>query len=79
MDVESLNSNKESASLRKELTKKLESPPIPGGEIPRFQLWSSKIDNNGREVGVKNPEGGFIKLNEGENFAVLRDFEKNRS
>lgn len=32
------------------------SPPTPGGELPRFQLWSSKIDNNGREVGVKNPE-----------------------
>ena len=53
-------------------------PPRPGGEVSRQLLWNSRVEQaTGKEIGVNTPEGEFIRLNEGEHFAVLRDFENN--
>ncbi len=50
----------------------------PGSALSERQLWQPRIEN-GKETGVRDPEGNFIPLNEGESFVINKgegtDFE----
>jgi len=59
-----------------------EKPPIqpdaekdlPGGAMPEHMLWEPRMRGD-KEVGVRDPEGNYYELRDGEKFSIEKDRE----